>query len=44
MSHNIFGNGIVVNITGGVATIAFEDSKVGVKKMALSVAPLKRIN
>lgn len=44
VSHNIFGQGIVVNITGGVATIAFEDPKVGVKKMALSIAPLKRIN
>ncbi len=43
VAHNIFGEGIVVNITGGVATIAFEDPKVGVKKMALSVAPLKRV-
>ncbi|PIR54641.1 DNA helicase PcrA [Candidatus Peregrinibacteria bacterium CG10_big_fil_rev_8_21_14_0_10_36_19] len=42
--HNAFGAGIVVNITGGVITIAFEDSRVGVKKLALSVAPLKRIS
>lgn len=42
VSHNVFGRGIVINITGGVATIAFEDSKVGVKKLALSVAPLKK--
>jgi len=41
--HNVFGNGIVVDITGGVATIAFEDSKVGVKKLALSVAPLRKV-
>lgn len=43
VKHNIFGTGIVVNITGGVATIAFEDSKVGVKKLALSVAPLRKV-
>lgn len=42
VSHNAFGRGIVINITGGVATIAFEDPKVGVKKLALSVAPLKK--
>lgn len=41
--HNVFGAGIVINITGGVATIAFEDSRIGVKKLALSVAPLKKL-
>lgn len=41
VSHNVFGNGIVVNVTGGVATVAFDDPTVGVKKLALSVAPLK---
>jgi DNA helicase II / ATP-dependent DNA helicase PcrA len=41
--HNVFGEGIIVDITGGVATVAFEDSKVGVKKLALSVAPLKKV-
>jgi DNA helicase-2/ATP-dependent DNA helicase PcrA len=41
--HNIFGNGIVVEKVGGVVTVAFEDSKVGVKKLALSIAPLKVI-
>lgn len=44
VSHNIFGSGVVVDITGGVATVAFEDPKVGVKKLALSVAPLKKLN
>jgi DNA helicase-2/ATP-dependent DNA helicase PcrA len=44
VSHNVFGEGIVVDITGGVATVAFEDSKVGIKKLALSIAPLKKIN
>lgn len=43
VSHNIFGSGFVVDISGGVATIAFEDAKVGVKKLALSIAPLKKI-
>ncbi|MBI2634644.1 UvrD-helicase domain-containing protein [Candidatus Peregrinibacteria bacterium] len=43
VKHNIFGEGIVVDITGGVATIAFEDSKIGIKKLALSVAPLKKL-
>ncbi|MEK7126972.1 MAG: UvrD-helicase domain-containing protein [Patescibacteria group bacterium] len=41
--HNIFGKGIVVDVKGGVITVAFEDSKVGIKKLALSIAPLKRI-
>lgn len=44
VSHNVFGEGVVVDITGGVATIAFHDSKVGIKKLALSIAPLKKIN
>lgn len=43
VQHNAFGQGIIVDITGGVATVAFEDAKVGVKKLALSVAPLKKI-
>ncbi|MFA6918200.1 MAG: UvrD-helicase domain-containing protein [Candidatus Gracilibacteria bacterium] len=41
--HGIFGRGIVVDVQGGVVTVAFEDSKIGVKKLALSVAPLKKI-
>jgi len=43
VAHNAFGKGIVVDLTGGVVTVAFEDSKVGVKKLALSIAPLKKI-
>jgi DNA helicase-2/ATP-dependent DNA helicase PcrA len=43
VSHTTFGNGIVVNVTGGVVTVAFQDSAVGVKKLALSIAPLKKI-
>lgn len=43
VSHNVFGEGIVVDITGGVVTVAFEDPKAGVKKLALSIAPLKKV-
>lgn len=43
VKHNLFGAGIVIDITGGVITVAFNDPKVGVKKLALSVAPLKKI-
>jgi len=44
VAHLVFGSGIVVNVTGGVATVAFEDPKVGVKKLAISVAPLRKIS
>ncbi len=43
VEHLSFGRGIVVAVVGGVATIAFEDPRVGLKKLALSVAPLKKI-
>ncbi len=43
VSHTFFGNGIVVDVKGGVVTVAFEDPGVGVKKLALSVAPLKKL-
>lgn len=44
VTHVAFGIGIVVDIQGGVATIAFQDPRVGIKKLALSIAPLKRLN
>lgn len=43
VNHTSFGKGIVVDRKGGVVTVAFEDSAVGVKKLAISVAPLKKI-
>ena len=43
IEHRSFGKGIVVDVKGGVVTIAFEDIRVGVKKLALSIAPLKKI-
>jgi DNA helicase-2/ATP-dependent DNA helicase PcrA len=42
--HQTFGEGTVVNVTGGVATVAFKNVRYGVKKLALSVAPLKKID
>ncbi len=41
--HPIFGEGVVVSIKGGVATIAFKSKKFGLKKLALSVAPLRKM-
>ncbi|MBT3704204.1 UvrD-helicase domain-containing protein [Candidatus Peregrinibacteria bacterium] len=43
VSHNVFGVGFVVEVQGGVITVAFDDPKVGVKKLAASVAPLKKV-
>jgi len=41
--HTTFGEGVVVSIQGEVATIAFKAPDVGVKRLALSVAPLVKI-
>lgn len=41
--HRSFGDGTVVALIGGVVTIAFADPRVGVKKLALSVAPLEKL-
>ncbi len=43
VNHKLFGDGIIVNATGGVVTVAFKDPKVGIKKLAVSVAPLEKI-
>lgn len=43
VSHTVFGKGIVIDVKGGVVTVAFSDIKVGVKKLAISIAPLKKI-
>lgn len=43
VEHGVFGIGIVVQVQGGVVTVAFDDSRVGVKKLAISVAPLRKI-
>ncbi len=41
--HAIFGKGIVINVTGGIITVAFKDPKIGIKKLALAIAPLEKI-
>lgn len=41
--HSKWGDGIIVQITGGIATVAFKDPKIGIKKLAISVAPLEKI-
>ncbi len=41
--HEKFGEGTVINIVGGVATICFKSKKYGIKKLALSVAPLRKL-
>lgn len=40
VAHPVFGEGVVKGIVGGVVEIAFP---VGVKKLALSIAPLRKI-
>lgn len=44
VEHTSFGRGTVVAITGGVATVAFNNPKYGIKKLALSIAPIKKVD
>ena len=39
--HEIFGNGMIVATQGDIITVAF--SKVGLKKLSVSIAPLRKI-
>lgn len=41
--HKSFGEGIAISVTGGIVTVAFKDPKIGIKKLALSIAPLIKI-
>ena len=41
--HQSFGNGVVVSVKGGVATVCFKNPKYGIKKLALSIAPLRKV-
>ncbi len=43
VEHTTFGQGTVLSVTGAVAEIAFNNPRYGTKKMALSIAPLKKI-
>ncbi|MCC7431932.1 ATP-binding domain-containing protein, partial [Candidatus Peregrinibacteria bacterium] len=40
--HDSFGSGKITSIKGGVATVAFDSIRYGTKKLALSVAPLRK--
>jgi ATP-dependent DNA helicase PcrA len=41
VSHNKFGEGLVISVDGSTVTIAFDS--VGVKKLAKDIAPIKKI-
>lgn len=41
VKHEEFGEGLVISVADDIATVAFK--KIGIKKLALSVAPLKKI-
>ncbi|MBI4994593.1 UvrD-helicase domain-containing protein [Candidatus Peregrinibacteria bacterium] len=41
--HEFFGEGIAINVTGGIITVAFKNPKIGIKKLALAIAPLEKI-
>jgi DNA helicase-2/ATP-dependent DNA helicase PcrA len=43
VEHETFGEGTVISLKGGVATICFKSKKYGIKKLALSVAPIKKL-
>ena len=42
--HSTFGEGVVVSIRGGVITVSFKNIRYGIKKLAISIAPLKKIS
>lgn len=44
VSHRSFGEGVVLSVSGGVVTIAFKDPGVGVKKLAISIAPIEKLD
>lgn len=44
VSHKVFGEGMVVSVTGGIITVAFKNPNVGIKKLAVSVAPLELLS
>jgi DNA helicase II / ATP-dependent DNA helicase PcrA len=43
VSHATFGDGVVVAIQGGVVSVCFKNPRYGTKKLAISIAPLKKI-
>lgn len=43
IEHKIFGIGKILNLTGDIGTVIFEDQSIGTKKLAMNVAPIKKI-
>jgi len=43
VTHASFGEGVVVAIQGGVVSVCFKNPRYGTKKLAISIAPLKKI-
>jgi len=43
VAHNVFGVGVVKDVKGGVITVKFDDPEFGTKKLAASIAPLKKV-
>lgn len=41
--HRNFGEGVVLNVQGGIATIAFKNPQFGIKKLATGIAPLEKL-
>ncbi|MBI2638307.1 UvrD-helicase domain-containing protein [Candidatus Peregrinibacteria bacterium] len=41
--HATFGEGMVVSVTGGIITVAFKNPQYGIKKLAITIAPLEKI-
>ncbi len=43
IEHRVFGRGVIRNLKGDVADITFDDPKFGSKKIALNVAPVRKV-
>lgn len=43
IEHETWGQGIIMHVQGGIITVRFKDSAIGVKKLAISVAPIRRV-
>jgi len=41
--HDKFGEGTVIGVAGGIVTVAFRNGRYGVKKLAISIAPLRKV-
>jgi DNA helicase-2/ATP-dependent DNA helicase PcrA len=41
--HATFGEGMIVQLQGDIATIAFKNPKIGIKKLALNIAPIEKL-